>query len=60
MSEHQNAMGHYVIRGGGDGRERLRLLSGVMRHTLYDCSIALVSAKACPVLTRGRFVVSQV
>jgi hypothetical protein len=31
VSEHQNAMGHYVIRGGGDGRERLRLLSGVMR-----------------------------
>jgi ubiquinone/menaquinone biosynthesis C-methylase UbiE len=31
VSEHQTAMGHYVIRGGGDGRERLRLLSGVMR-----------------------------
>jgi len=31
MSEHQNAIDHYVIRGGGDGRERLRLLSGVMR-----------------------------
>jgi SAM-dependent methyltransferase len=31
MTEHQNTMSHYLIRGGADGRERLRLLSGVMR-----------------------------
>ena len=31
MTERQNTMSHYVIRGGRDGRERLRLLSGVMR-----------------------------
>jgi len=31
MTERQNTMNHYVIRGGREGRERLRLLSGVMR-----------------------------
>jgi 2-polyprenyl-3-methyl-5-hydroxy-6-metoxy-1,4-benzoquinol methylase len=31
MTDDDNTMSHYIIRGGRDGRERLRLLSGVMR-----------------------------
>lgn len=31
MTEHQEAVRHYVIRGGREGRERLRLLHGIMR-----------------------------
>ena len=49
MTEHQNTMSHYVIRGGRDGRERLRLLGGMMRPyalRLFD-RLGICEGMAC-------------
>ena len=39
MGKHMTTTGHYVIRGGIEGRERLRVLSRVMRPTTMSLSI---------------------
>src|SRR4030088_1868850 len=49
MTEHQSPTSHYAIRGGRDGRERLRLLGGVMRPyalRLFD-RLGICEGMAC-------------